>query len=121
MSDTPAKPFCLLMRGRMFCVHSLRSSSVLAGSPFMRITRPCMLGTSSKANTISRSSRVDPTTLRLQNARGSASAVCLLLVQPEVLETFREGEVLTLRHLGGPFADCLLELRPFTNLALVLA
>src|SRR5438552_17604889 len=106
----------------MFCVHSLRSSSVLAGSPFMRITRPCMLGTSSKANTISRSRRVDRTTLRLQNARGSSlSRTVFLLVQPEVFEAFRDGKVLALRHIGGPFPDRLLELGPLADLALVFA
>src|SRR5205823_12777435 len=45
----------------------------------------------------------------------SLSRAVLLVVQPEVLEAFRDGKVLALRHIGGAFPDRLLELGPLAD------
>src|SRR5438445_6965587 len=39
MYDTPAKPFCFLISGRICCVHRLIASATLLGSPLSRTTR----------------------------------------------------------------------------------
>src|SRR5438445_13651993 len=106
----------------MFCVHSLRSSSILAGSPFMRITRPCMLGTSSKGEYDVPESPGRPDDFTPSKRPWlSLSRAVFLLVQLEVLEAFRDRKVLALCHFGGPFPDGLLELGPLADLALVFA
>src|SRR5438270_14072532 len=43
------------------------------------------------------------------------------LVQPEVLEAFRDREILAGCHLGGALPNRLLELSPIADLALVFA
>src|SRR5438445_11319918 len=106
----------------MFCVHSLRSSSILAGSPFMRITRPCMLGTSSKGEYDVPESPGRPDDFTPSKRPWlSLSRAVFLLVQPEVFEAFRDRKPLASGHLGRTLPDGFLQLSPVTDLAFMLA